>query len=37
MISIGFIHIEHSNTCDPTFVNKTLKDKVDKIYIYQKW
>ncbi len=35
MISIGFKHIRHYNTRDPTFINTTFINKKDNIYINQ--
>ena len=36
MTSIGFIHINHHNTSDPTFLNSKFRDK-SNIYIWQKY
>lgn len=35
MTSIGFQHINHPNTKDPTFINTKFLDKKDEIYIWQ--
>ena len=37
MNSIGFLHINHPNTSDPTFINKKFIDKANDIYIWQKY
>lgn len=36
MKSQNFIHINHANTHDPTFINKNYIDKLNSIYIAQK-
>jgi len=33
--SQGFIHINHPNTADPTFINKNFIHLKDSIYIFQ--
>jgi len=36
MHSINFEKIEHTNTIDPTFINKKFKHLENEIYICQK-
>ncbi len=36
MTSIGFIHVQHPNTADPTYLNTKYLDLADAIYICQK-
>ena len=37
MSSIGFKYIKHPNTKDPTFINTKFIDKMNSIYIWQKF
>jgi FkbM family methyltransferase len=36
MNSIGFLHVQHPNTDDPTFINSKFVHLLNSVYVYQK-